>query len=384
MDETHSILPPHDEHASVRSFAYLITGLHSYLTRRDTIPANFRRALNEIALQQRAAFPKTLDAFIRECHHSVRDWYPLKVPVQFDPSQPILVENMLSEEAQLFCLEISELLDLRNFSAQLPQMAFDNLAMVDLRNRLRQQGDVAAQSLYVDVRSFLIEHSCFTRQTFCRLHLEAQREVKHFAEELLLPANELPICDQCGLLDWRDNDWHGIKPDYCSEHGENAASVRWIVNEGGMYRLKRGIHLRTFLPGRAELRLFTFAETLRDQFPDQLLKVERYPGIDTYDLRLTFADTIWAVDVKDHASAHSFVKQVRPLFNEGDLRHNRAFYVIPDVRLDDSSYARVVQQKRQQLPRNLDIQSESVFQQAVQRHIEALTQPRRKSRRKEA
>ncbi|MBN8595237.1 MAG: hypothetical protein J0M33_26025 [Anaerolineae bacterium] len=378
-----SIYHPPPGRDPLHAFIYLVTGLHGYLANREVVPANLRRALNVIALQQRTSFPKTLDAFIRECHRPLEEWYPLKeVPATFSTSQPILVENRLGAEAEAFCMEISEQLDLRSFAVDIPQAALDNLAMVDLLSRLRQQRDVSAQQLYVDVRSCLIEQSYFTRRDFRQLRLEVQQEVKNFIEELQLSADTLPICDRCGLLEWRDNEWHGIKPEYCSDHAENSGRIRWIVNDSEVLRLKRGIHLRTFLPGRAELELFTFAEGMCDQFPEHLLKVERYPGFDSYDLRLTFADTIWAVDIKDHASPDSFIKQVKLLYNQGDLAHDQAFYVIPDGRMEDSYYESVVEKKLKQLPRNLHINSVSVFQQAVQSHIKKLTQPARKSRRK--
>lgn len=367
------------------TFIRLVTGLYGYLANRETMPSNLRRALNAIALKQRRAFPKTLEAFIRECHRPLCDWYPLEVPEMFTSSQPILVENRLGVEAETFCIDISEQLDLRSYSADIPQTALDNLAMIDLLKRLRQQGDASAQRLYVDVRSLLVEQSCFTGRDLRLLRLDVYEEIRKLVEDVLLPAHHhLPICDRCGLLEWRDGDWHGIKPEYCSNHTENAGLIQWIANEGGFMRLRRGIHLRTFLPGRAERELFAFAEEMCDQFPEQLQKVERYPGLDTYDLRLTFADAVWAIDVKDHASADSFIKQVKALYNAGDLHHDRAFYVIPDTRLEEPYYADVVEKKSKQLPRNLDILSVATFQQAVQHHVKELTRPVRKSKRKGA
>lgn len=375
-----------DDHAALEVFLCLVTGLHGYVAGRDDLPPTFRRALNLIALKQRTEFPKTLHAFIRDCHRPVSAWYPFPIPAPFNPTQSVLVAGQLSEEAHAFCLELSDRLDLTLVAdaAHLPQTALDNLAIRNLRERLKAQHTPAAQQLYCTVRSFVIEHSCFTVQTFRRLPLDVQAEIKPFMEDVLLPSDHLPVCDRCGLLEWRDEGWHGIKPEYCSDHGAQSGLVQWIANPpGGLQRLKRGIHLRTFLPGRAELAVFTFAEALRDQFPQSLLNIERYPGFDTYDLRLTFANTVWAVDVKDHASAERFVEQVTPLYALGDLRYHKAFYVVPDARLEDPHYTAVVKHKRENLPRSLDIVSVSVFQQAVQAHIDALRQPRRKSSRKQ-
>lgn len=373
------------ERDPLNTLIYLVTGLHSYFEAdRTRIPTNLRRALNLLALQQPTLFPKTLNAFMQKCHQPLSAWYPLTVPTFFDAAHPILSENRLSESAQMFCIEISELLDIKAFSDKIPQTALDNLVMVEFRQKLKQQRDkAAAQRLYVQVRSALIEHSWFTRQMYRVLSLEIQREVREFLDEQPeLPFEQLPVCSRCGLLEWVDEGWQGIKPEYCSDHGANSPYVQWIANEPHLLRLKRGVHLRTFLPGQAELLLFKFADDMRVQYPDHLLKAERYPGLDTYDLRLTFSDAVWAVDVKDIAAPERFIQQVKPLYKEGDLHYSQAYYVIPDVRLDDPEYTRVVWEKTETLPRNLHIVSLSAFQQQIKTHLDELSKPPRKSKRK--
>jgi hypothetical protein len=373
------------EREPLNAFIYLVTGLHTYLeTNRSRIPYSLRRALNVVALANPNAFPKTLHAFMRRCHQPLQDWYPLHVPALFDAAHPILAENRLSEAAQMFCIEVSEMLNIKAFSEHIPQTALDNLVMVDFRQKLKQHRDkAAAQQLYVQVRSQLIEHSYFTQRMYRALPLDVQREIRDFLDDQPeLPFETLPVCSRCGLLERVGDDWQGVKPEYCSDHAENSPTIQWIANERYMLCLKRGVHLRTFLPGQAELTLFRFAEALHDQYPDQLQAVERYPGLDTYDVRLTFADTIWAVDVKDIAAPKNFIQQVQPLYREGELYYNHAYYVLPDARLNDDEYARQVQEKIDTLPRNLHIMSLSVFQQHMKDHIDQLLKPR-KSRRKE-
>jgi hypothetical protein len=147
-------------------------------------------------------------------------------------------------------------------------------------------------------------------------------------------------------------------------------------------RLKEGIHLRTFLPGQLERALFTFAERLRDTYPDHLLEVERYPGLDTYDLRLTFRDDeAWAVDAKDQSYPRRLAAQIQPLYSEGNLFHTHAFYVIPDERKADLDYWGHLEHAVGVLPDNLFIMSVSEFQQQVEEKLKSLSIPPKRAKR---
>jgi hypothetical protein len=67
------------------------------------------------------------------------------------------------------------------------------------------------------------------------------------------------------------------------------------------------------------------------------LEVALWPGYDSYDLRITFADgTVWAVDVKDWAAPHLLAKRLEPLPRDGSLDYDRAFYAIPDARMRET------------------------------------------------
>jgi hypothetical protein len=177
-----------------------------------------------------------------------------------------------------------------------------------------------------------------------------------------------------------------MKPSFCSDHGEGSPYVRSIPNKGGLLRLNEGTHVRTFLPGRLELALFKAVEHLQDQYPDQLRSIERYPGLDTYDLRLTFADdNVWAVDAKDHARPEHLAAQIRPFYNEGNLAHTHAFYVIPDARMEDANYHEQLEQRAAgMLSSNLQIRSLSAFQQMVEKQLKTLAKPPRQRKNKQA
>jgi hypothetical protein len=183
----------------------------------------------------------------------------------------------------------------------------------------------------------------------------------------------------------RNGRWQGIKPSFCSDHGSGSPYIHTIRTTGDLLRLKGGIHLRTFLPGRLELALFECAEKAQTKYPDQLLSVERYPGLDTYDLRLTFDDEAWAVDAKDHAKPERLTSHIHPFYNEGDLWHTHAFYVIPDARMEDTNYREQLEQRTMDvLSPYLHIASLSAFQQHLEEKLKTLANPPRQKKGKKA
>ncbi len=248
------------------SFVYLLFGLHSYLQNPMRVPESLRRALNVLAFEQPDRFPKTLYKFIERCHQPVSEWYPLPIPDDFNRSQAVLYDRHMSEEVQDYYLALTEEMELSNFPQEdIPQSALDNLKMIELRQRLKDNSDAeTAQEIYVQVRSFLIEHSWTTPDEMRAQGAAIFKELREFYEEIpaALP-DELVVCDRCGLLEWRGGRWRGIKPSFCSDHGSGSPYIHLVRNTGALCRLREGIHLRTFLPGRLELALFTLANSRR-------------------------------------------------------------------------------------------------------------------------
>lgn len=367
---------------STSTFVQLLFGLNAYLQNEKIVPNSLRQALNTLIFKQSDSFPKTLYQFIKLCHQPVSDWYPPPIPDGFNPSQPLLYDRCLSEEAQEFYLTLTEHLELPSFAlADIPQAALDNLKMIELRQRLQNKSEVAeAQELYVRVRSFLIEHSWTTRDQLRAESRDVLQALREFYEDMPL-LDEIVECDRCGLLEWRNGRWQGVKPGFCSDHGNGSPHVHSIRKTDDLRRLKRGIHLRTFLPGRLELALFTIAENAQAEHPDQLLSVERYPGLDTYDLRLSFVDEAWAVDAKDHAQPERLAPHIHPLYCEGNLSHTHAFYAIPDARMEDTNYREQLEQRTAGIDlMRLHIVSLSEFQQHIAEKLKTLANPRRRKK----
>jgi hypothetical protein len=376
------VVPKNDD-----AFIHLVFGLQAYFDNQVTIvPSSLRHTLNLLAFAMPNNFPKTLQGFLDLCRQPVSSWFPYNHH-NFNSSWPILYEGNLSEEAQEYYFGVTEQMQYpSHLRPELTRTALDNLKIVELRNRLKNEPDrVAAQDLYVWVRSFLIEQSWRSLDQLRAQSPSLFQELSVFYEEIpVLPLKELMVCERCGLLEWRADQWQGVKPRYCSDHGSGSPYIQPIRNSRQLYRLKRGIHLRTFLPGQIELALFTFSENLQSEYPNHLRSVERYPGLDTYDLRLTFSDgEIWAVDAKDQAQPERLALDIRLPYGEGDLAYTHAFYVLPDSRLDEWGYRDTLKQVVDSHSSNLYIASLTEFQQRTEKKLQSLINPsgRKKSKR---
>jgi hypothetical protein len=362
-------------------FTYLVFGLKAYLDADfKQIPMPLRHAMNLLTIELKHRFPKTLHQLLTLCRQPTANWYPHIHPL-FDGSQKLLYDNNLSEEAQEFHLYLSEQMGLSTASRfALSKDDMDNLKMVELRRELRQMPDrAAAQKLYVAIRSFLIEHSWASLDD---LHeTDFFNELRDFYEKLPeLPVKELKVCDRCGLLRWqtRTEQWQGIKPHYCSDHGVGSPFIQTIRNHGQLFRLNTAIHERVFIPGRIELALFNLADEMADEYSAYLAEPERYPGIDTYDLRLTFADDeIWAIDAKDQSNPIRLARELHQLYGEGDLAYTHAFYVIPDERMNEEGYREKLDYNRTVFLPNLAVVSFSEFQERLQTKLKTLAKPPR-------
>lgn len=96
--------------------------------------------------------------------------------------------------------------------------------------------------------------------------------------------------------------------------------------------LRRGIHLRTHLPGIPELDLFDWLLSQQQKSPQFLQGVVLWPRIDMYDIQIKFVDSTWAIDVKNYRNPYRLGEQIKTLYGEGELQWDRGFYVYPGYR----------------------------------------------------
>ncbi|NET54489.1 MAG: hypothetical protein F6K09_39650 [Merismopedia sp. SIO2A8] len=162
-------------------FDYLVMGLNQWLAQDLPYPYPdfFRRACNQLALAMgTSAYPCTMAGLLDWFEHSVRDWYPCKIPEGFDADFGLVDDGHLSEEASQYLYDkmaTSEGLH-GEVSTLAQQLLQENFQFQKIFRRLREQyqsdpkNSQNVQEDYILLRKFLIEHPFTTttqlRQTF--------------------------------------------------------------------------------------------------------------------------------------------------------------------------------------------------------------------------
>lgn len=151
---------------------------------------------------------------------------------------------------------------------------------------------------------------------------------------------KINICSRCGWTVSYDRNGYGkCQSDRCRNETNNFREVHEINDSSlNYYRLKRGIVRFVSDPGLIELDIERECKKLG-------LKVEMWPEMDKYDLKITFNDgKCWCVDAKDYSKAFLLKYKIE---NEnmalpfGDWE--RGFIVIPNQRIkDDKDYCKIV------------------------------------------
>jgi hypothetical protein len=282
----------------------------------------------------------------------VKEWWPWELPPEYESHAPLVEGNDLSFEAMTYLEKLSEqdnvgiqsslskiegILDNRKF-----KQLFDTL-----RNNLPADAD-GAQADYVTLRKFIIEHPYAqvsdishvfseTRYINAAQVNELYRTTGEITPLLTYPnAEGLPVfwvCEHCGPLFVRGGQRESVKKSACGKHCPRFRGGWKEVKPSGQIRvLRRAIHLRVHLPGIPELALFNWLEERQEEYPSLIKKISLWPRIDTYDLQIQFADSTWAVDVKDREKPDWLGRVLTELYHEGDLQWDRGFYVYPSYR----------------------------------------------------
>ncbi len=373
---------------SSETFDRLVVGLAEFL-RRDTrypYPDLLRHALNTLALEMTTvSYPRTLNGLLALLEKPVRTWYPRSLlPREFDPDFGLTYEGWLSEEASRYLYD--ELFDRAKLSESasivIKQTVLENFQFQKLLERLREVYNESdperSQQEYVLLRQFLIENPQTTsqklRRTFSKTRYISIEEVGELYEDW---SEDMPCwnCDRCGPLIEKYGQLRGIKPSACNDHRKDLPYVQRVVWKQGLRRIKFGIHWRVCLPGIPEIHLYHVLKKLQKEYPDHLCAIHLYPGIDRYDLQLSFGDrSIWAVDIKDYRNPYDLVRKLTPLYMEGDLRYDESFYVIPIYRLQQhEDYIEILRESKD-LPNSTHLLSDVAFEERVATKIRHLRQ----------
>ena len=368
--------------SSPEIFDVLVIGLSEFL-RADgkyPYPDMLSRACNVLALHMTTpAYPRTWSGLLTLLEKPVCTWYPLAVPEPFDAEMGLTYDGNLSEEASRYLhQELYDRAEIRDsMSSRSKGMALHNRQFQTLLDRLRDSTDSRrAQQEYVLLRSFLIEHPYTTGEEISRMF--AMRSVgPNDVGKLYEDCHSHEAhwhCTSCGPLIERQGRLRGVRPSLCDDHRRELSTVRAVEFERDMRRVQPGIHWRVTLPGIPEMSLFLAMEALQQKHPEHLLEVLRWPGIDRYDLRLLFSDEkAWAVDVKDREDPYRLAADLKPLYNEADLKYDEAFYLFPARRLrENQNYRTILQEESSPLPSTHMITSISDFEARVTDKIQWL------------
>jgi REase associating with pPIWI_RE/pPIWI_RE three-gene island domain Y len=173
-------------------------------------------------------------------------------------------------------------------------------------------GDMV-QAAYVCLRRFLIDHPVISDREAQRLVQRfpaCARSGQPFVRRFLNAAYDsrraqgtvsLQTCSGCGnLLDGRDE---ACGTAGCS--GRAVASTIWVL---GAYHVQHRATRRFFHdPGLLEARLI---DRIREGVPADAVAIEEWPGLEAYDIRLSFSgnprtgrpEEVWGADAKDQVS----------------------------------------------------------------------------------
>jgi hypothetical protein len=336
-------------------FPYLVIGLAKFLekpVRKYPYPDPLRYSLNHLSLALAPNYPKTTNGLIDLFSKPLSDWWPIELPAMFDPKEPLVEDNDLSFEAMSYLENLHEQ-DNAAFQGSLSQidLVLDNHRFKQLIDRLREKSlsdPDRAQGDYVTFRKFIIEHPYALQREISAVFSETKYIHVTEVSDLYIKANDIAdvlrypdldgrqvfwLCDHCGPLRVKNGQPESIKRSVCNNHCPRHQGGWKTINPTNQLNvLRKGIHLRTYLPGIPELALFNWLEESRQKHSELIQSVSLWPRIDMYDLQIKFADSTWAIDVKDHQEPDRLGRSLAGIYGEGDLQWDRGFYVYPDYR----------------------------------------------------
>lgn len=282
-------------------------------------------------LARRKEPPQSIVELLRLCAKPFHEWHLETLPEGVSPNDALLTNNAPSQLCEDYARQESDL------AAALAEEKF-------VREMRRECADKPA--VYTALRRKLIEKPILTENELRDLRLSNPlSSVRHLldaayedAPQFLAEGDCFYLCPTCGDFVVAVRNKRTIERRRCREETceqESLYSTKNLVRlsvEERVKQLKRGLRRYVAAPGKAELRL---EKTLKKIGAKANLRVELYPLLDAYDLRVCFADgEAWAIDVKDWANPYLLAKSLAG--KEKPFRFaatwQRAFFVFPEHR----------------------------------------------------
>lgn len=364
-------------------FTLLSVGLEVWEERgyRYPYPDPLQQGMNMLAAEMLSGYPSDLDALFTMFGRPLQEWWHWALPEGIDGRFGLLdMYQRVDEQVLDFLCE--ENLDYLG-SGSLAEIAVrrDNNLIRTLVEETREEyvrNPEHAENEYRAVRRFIIEHPFTTPEEigdyfFDSVHRDLVQEMYergHLLEHDRTNRGKYWLCPVCGPLRFRNGERASLKPALCQRRCPGPASWQSLTPSARLMVLKRGVQLRTMIPGVVELQAYGWLEQLHQQ-SEQLVTLQLWPGIDAYDFRLVFSDgTSWAVDVKDvHSprwlgrklSEHRGLRSI-----EERLRWDRFIYVIPDYHEQQHPGYLATAKQLAELPSNTSLVGEADFRYQVE------------------
>jgi len=232
-------------------------------------------------------------------------------------------------EPSTFCMEWAY--SLRDINAQIDEI--DESVMKKIIDICRSDR-VGYYSLYMNSRRFMIENPVIRlkeiveRVSRSNILSEVQDAYEPVPTECI-ENGEVFLCHYCrDALILKEGHLYCRNWSICEKHGDFSKKDS-IAFTSDLKRLRRGMKTYVCIPGLSEIELENKLSGLK-------LTTKLWPGIDEYDLRISFPNgKAWAVDVK--ASKSPWILGRREAekgfiqhYSLPDLQWDRAFYVIED------------------------------------------------------
>jgi hypothetical protein len=301
-------------------------------------PREWRRGLNILGaecLLRGITPPSYLAQAVEWCKKEVQNW-----PLKFGNIERFFDEALLDQDEQptALCHELAEEVDKGNVELEIYE--------AKMREVLQKAQQFRKQQDYVTFRKYLIEHPVVSLEELTLTALS--KDFDAFNSELYDVYERMPysvienkqvfLCGFCGWTlerspvtgKWRCGD------DRCrviTANFTHNTQTRQLEERTELWRVNRAIRRYVVAAGKYELASYNTMRQLG-------VKVELWPGYDSYDLRIEFPNgECWAVDVKDWKHAFLLLKKLKTLASEGALAYTKAFYAVPDERTtEDKNY----------------------------------------------
>lgn len=373
-------------------FPYLTIGLAKYVEseQKYPYPEELFHALNQLSLAMLTTYPSTITGLFELFEKPLEQWWPGILPPEIDPRFELLYEGALDEQVVDYLLEYKLPAEA---TLQDIQIILDNQLMINILNAARNAylaDPIGACGEYTAIRQYVITHPWTSseqlRQRFRDLHYIKLQEVGALYQDsqtlnaMLLYRRQGSQearywnCPVCGPLYQRNNRLGSLKPNACLGRCPGPQGWQDLDPVDHPLVLKRGIHLRTLMPGTAEIQLYQWLTQDAQSTTPALQAVILWPGVDRYDLQLTFQHSaqkteVWAVDVKDYKDPFALGKHISQnsrQTSESALEWQRWFYVYPFYREQQRrDYRACVLRAAGHLPSNVDVLSEKQFKALV-------------------